>query len=250
MSTWERARTKSTKNTWMSFNVPHNSVQCTLEWKTLKIQTWRADCDPWITHALSFVFYWKPLPSSFHISFCCIASILGVVALTHFRRSGQRASELGKLRTFLRSQWWWKWKWGSANWLRPCVADQLQGAFWPERWWRISESDIFQLFYNDKVFNLPVVETNRHATQVSETATPYSHVLQWIQMTLSEMKAFIALLCSSDWPKDHNMNCSGQPIVFLESLAPEKLCPEIVSFPFSGFFMCLTTRWNNAFIVF
>ena len=67
-------------------------MQCTLEWKTSKIQTWRAVCDPRTAHASIFVFYRKPLPSSFHTSFHCIASILGVTSLTSFRRSGQRAS--------------------------------------------------------------------------------------------------------------------------------------------------------------
>ena len=91
-SAWEKAKTKSRKNIWMSFDVPRNSVQCTLERKTSKIQTWRAVCDPRTTHASIFVFCRKPFPSSFHTSFRCIASILGVTPLTRFRRSGQRAS--------------------------------------------------------------------------------------------------------------------------------------------------------------
>ena len=89
----EREQKQNTeKNIWMSFNVPRNSVQCTLECKTSKIQTWRAVCDPETTHASIFVFYRKPLPTSFHTSFCSIASILGVTSHTRFRRSGQRAS--------------------------------------------------------------------------------------------------------------------------------------------------------------
>ena len=91
-STWERAKTKSRKNTWMSFNVPRYSVQCTLEWNTSKRQTWKVVCDPRATHSSIFVFYQKPLQSSFHTSFHCIASILGVTSLTRFRRSGQRTS--------------------------------------------------------------------------------------------------------------------------------------------------------------
>ena len=57
----------------MSFNVPRNSVQCTLEWKTSKIQTWR-----------------DTLPTIFYTSYRCTASILGVTSLTRFCRSGQR----------------------------------------------------------------------------------------------------------------------------------------------------------------
>ena len=91
-STWERAKTKSRKNTWMNFNVPRNSVQCTQGWKTSKVQTWRAVCDPRTTHASIFIFYRKPLLSSFHTSFHCTASILGVTSLTCFHRSGQCTS--------------------------------------------------------------------------------------------------------------------------------------------------------------
>ena len=83
---------KAEKNTWMSFNVPRYSVQCTLEWNTSKIQTWKAVCDPRATHSSILVFYQKPLPFSFHTSFHCLTSILGVTSLTRFRRSGQRAS--------------------------------------------------------------------------------------------------------------------------------------------------------------
>ena len=75
----------------MGFNVPRNSMQCTLEWKTSKIQTWRAVCGPRTTHTSIFVFYRKPLRPSFHTSFRCIASILGVLSHTRFCRSGQRA---------------------------------------------------------------------------------------------------------------------------------------------------------------
>eukprot|EP00745_Piridium_sociabile_P031518 TRINITY_DN5224_c0_g2_i5.p1 TRINITY_DN5224_c0_g2~~TRINITY_DN5224_c0_g2_i5.p1 ORF type:complete len:180 (+),score=19.17 TRINITY_DN5224_c0_g2_i5:114-653(+) len=62
----------------------------------------------------------------------------------------------------------------------------------------MSETELFQLLISDDVLEVFVTETNRYAEQLKEkvgdTATRHARISKWRDTTLSEMKAFVALL--------------------------------------------------------